>query len=124
MSLVLGKWLRLARVDQSVALCASTELITQAPEGSSADAARSSPTWGRMRVLCEGRQVADHERMWPWHRTISDLEHVAAAKLLLSQRGRVLPTTARTPVQIRCLDDYDTDLGLVNNLNLGFDLGC
>jgi transposase len=71
----------------------------------------------RVRVLCEGRQVADHERIWAWHQTISDPEHVAAAKLLRSQRGRVLRPAAEPQVQIRCLDDYDTALGLGDGLN-------
>ena len=47
----------------------------------------------RVRVLCEGRLVADHERIWAWHQTVSDPEHLAAAKLLRSQHGRVLRST-------------------------------
>jgi transposase len=66
----------------------------------------------RVRVLCEGRLVADHERIWAWHQTVSDPEHLAAAKLLRSQHGRVLRSTPEPQVQIRCLDDYDTALGL------------
>jgi transposase len=67
----------------------------------------------RVRFLCEGRLVADHERIWAWHQTISDPEHVAAAKLLRTERGRALrPVGGEPDVQIRCLDDYDTALGL------------
>ena len=34
----------------------------------------------RVRVACEGRVVADHERIWAWHQTMSDPEHVEAAR--------------------------------------------
>jgi transposase len=70
----------------------------------------------RVRAVCEGRLVADHERIWAWHQTISDPEHVAAAKLLRNRRGRVLRPGAEPQVQIRCLDDYDTALGLTTRL--------
>ncbi len=26
----------------------------------------------RVRVICDGRAVADHERIWAWHQTITD----------------------------------------------------
>ena len=41
----------------------------------------------RVRVACEGRLVADHERIWARHQTVSDLEHLLAARAL--RRGRV-----------------------------------
>jgi transposase len=67
----------------------------------------------RVRAFCDGRLVADHERIWAWHQTISDPEHVAAARLLRRERVGVLrPVNAEPDVQIRCLDDYDTALGL------------
>jgi transposase len=71
----------------------------------------------RVRAFCDGRTVADHERIWAWHQTISDPEHVAAAKLLRRERAGLLrpvhtPPTAEPDVQIRCLADYDTALGL------------
>jgi transposase len=66
----------------------------------------------RVRVLCEGKTMADHERIWGWHQTISDPEHVAAANLLRSERGRMLRPVGEPDVQIRCLDDYDNALGL------------
>src|SRR3982074_1106948 len=40
----------------------------------------------QVRVLCGGRLVADHERIWAWHQTISDPEHVDAAKALRRRR--------------------------------------
>jgi transposase len=55
----------------------------------------------RVRALCDGRVVADHERIWAAHQSISDPEHVEAAKAL------------REPeVEVRALADYDTALGL------------
>jgi transposase len=66
----------------------------------------------RVKAFCDGKLVADHERIWAWHQTISDPEHVAAAKLLRRERVGVLRPVAEPDVQIRCLDDYDTALGL------------
>jgi transposase len=66
----------------------------------------------RVRAFCDGRVVADHERIWGWHQTISDPEHVAAAKLLRRERIGVLRPVPEPDVQIRCLDDYDEALGL------------
>ena len=66
----------------------------------------------RVRAVCEGRLVADHERIWAWHQTISDPEHVAAAKVLRHNRiGRSRPA-AEPEVEQRCLADYDTALGV------------
>ncbi len=45
----------------------------------------------RVRVVCDGRPVADHERVWDIHQTISDPCHVEAAKTLRHER----PTTTR-----------------------------
>jgi transposase len=66
----------------------------------------------RVRVVCEGDTVADHERIWAWHQTISDPAHVAAAKALRRERVGVLRPVGEPDVQIRCLNDYDTALGL------------
>jgi transposase len=67
----------------------------------------------RVRAFCDGRLVADHERIWAWHQTISDPEHVAAAKTLRRDRvGTLRPVAADPDVQVRNLDDYDQALGL------------
>jgi transposase len=66
----------------------------------------------RVRVLCDGRAVADHQRVWARHQTISDPEHVAAAKLLRGQRIGLVRPAPEPDVQIRCLADYDTALGV------------
>jgi hypothetical protein len=56
--------------------------------------------------------VADHERIWGWHQSISDPEHVAAAIALRRQRATRLRPAPEPEVQIRRLHDYDTVLGL------------
>jgi transposase len=66
----------------------------------------------RVRVLCDGRAVADHPRQWAWHQTISDPEHVTAAKALRRSRIGLLRPAPEPEVEIRCLADYDTALGL------------
>jgi transposase len=66
----------------------------------------------RVRVLSEGRVVADHERAWAKHQTTSDPEHLAAAKLLRRERITIVRPAAEPDVQIRCLDDYDIALGV------------
>lgn len=66
----------------------------------------------RVKALCDGRLVADHERAWCWHQTISDPEHVAAAKALQRQRVGLLRPVIEAEVEQRSLADYDTALGL------------
>lgn len=66
----------------------------------------------RVRALCDGKPVADHERIWAAHQTISDPEHVEAAKALRRARIGLLRPAPEPQVQIRCLDDYDTALGV------------
>jgi transposase len=70
----------------------------------------------RVRVLCEGRSVADHARAWATHQTISAEEHVAAARALRAERlGRLRPAPAAAEVEVRSLTDYDTALGLTDD---------
>lgn len=66
----------------------------------------------RVRAVCDGRLVADHERAWAWHQTITDPEHLAAAKALRRERLGVLPPVVEPQVEQRPLTDYDTALGL------------
>jgi transposase len=66
----------------------------------------------RVRMRCEGRLVADHARVWARHQTISDPVHVAAAKALRRERVGLIRPEAEPQVEIRCLADYDTALGL------------
>jgi transposase len=65
----------------------------------------------RVTVLCDGRLVGDHGRVWARHQTITDPAHAAAARLLRRERVTIVrPREAE--VEIRCLADYDTALGL------------
>ena len=69
----------------------------------------------RVRVHCDGTVVADHERVWAWHQTITDPEHREAANLLRRNRiGALRPVQAddTTRVEQRALSDYDTALGI------------
>jgi transposase len=66
----------------------------------------------RVRVFCDGRTVADHPRAWAKHQTISDPEHVAAAKLLRGKRIGLVRPAPQPEVEIRCLADYDQMLGV------------
>jgi transposase len=66
----------------------------------------------RVRVLCDGKVVADHDRVWAWHQTISDPDHVAAAKSLRRNRVSIVRPAPEPEVEQRCLTDYDTALGL------------
>jgi transposase len=69
----------------------------------------------RVRALCDGKVVAEHERIWGWHQTISDPEHVDAAKVLRRNRiGRLRPAP-EPDVEVRCLDDYDAALGVTDD---------
>jgi transposase len=75
----------------------------------------------RVRVLCDGQLVADHARVWARHQTISDPAHVAAAGALRRERvGLLRPVPAlETQVETRCLADYDTALGLDDDITGG-----
>ena len=78
----------------------------------------------RVRVFCEGKVVADHERVWAWHQTLTDRDHLEAAKVLRRARvGALRPVRepeAEVAVQQRALTDYDTALGI----DLGTEGGC
>jgi transposase len=66
----------------------------------------------RVRVFCEGRVVADHERAWAKHQSISDPEHLAAARLLRRERIGIVRPASEPDVEIRALSDYDIALGV------------
>ena len=68
----------------------------------------------RVRVLCDGRTVADHERIWARHQTITDPAHLTAAAVLRRQRAAVLRPVAEPEVEQRALADYDVALGLTS----------
>lgn len=66
----------------------------------------------RVRVTCDGSLVADHERVWAKHQTISDPKHLVAAKALRRNRIDLVRPSAQTEVEIRSLAAYDTALGI------------
>ncbi|GDY34075.1 IS21 family transposase [Gandjariella thermophila] len=69
----------------------------------------------RVRVFCDGRPVADHARIWAWHQTISDPDHLAAAKALRRGRIGLLRPAGEPEVGQRCLADYDSALGVTDH---------
>ena len=72
----------------------------------------------RVQAFCDGRLVADHERVWARHQSIADPEHVAAAKRLRHERIgllRPVPEAPEPDVGVRCLADYDTALGVADD---------
>jgi hypothetical protein len=67
----------------------------------------------RVWVSCDGQLVADQDRCWARHQTISDPGHLQAAAQLRHQHQRTAPSRSATgEVQVRCLADYDTAFGL------------
>jgi transposase len=68
----------------------------------------------RVRVFCAGRAVADHQRVWAKHQTITDVEHLAAARALRRDRLELLRSdrVVEPEVEQRRLTDYDTALGI------------
>jgi transposase len=68
----------------------------------------------RVRVVCDGRLVADHGRCWARHQTLSDPAHLQAAAQLRRDRAVIGQAAGRDEdeVQLRCLADYDAAFGL------------
>jgi transposase len=66
----------------------------------------------RVRVACGGQLVADHQRSWAWHQSITDPAHLAAARALRRDRVTALRRVPEPEVQIRALGDYDAALGV------------
>ncbi len=66
----------------------------------------------RVRVCCQGGVVADHERIWAKHQSISDPAHVAAAKLLRREHIGLVRPAPEPAVEQRALADYDALFGL------------
>jgi transposase len=66
----------------------------------------------RVRAFCDGKLVADHTRLWAKHQSVTAPEHDAAAKQLRRDRIGVLRPAPEPEVEIRCLGDYDTALGI------------
>jgi transposase len=63
----------------------------------------------RVRVTCDGRVAADHQRVWARHQAITDPAHLAAAAALRSARRGLVPVPgpAGAEVEYRDLAVYD-----------------
>src|SRR5262249_4907318 len=66
----------------------------------------------RVRAFCDGKLVADHERIWARHQTLTDPAHWAAAQALRRDRLQVVRPAAEPEGQIRCLADSHHPLAL------------
>ena len=66
----------------------------------------------RVRAFCGGDLVADHERIWARHQTITDPAHLAAAKALRRERLEVVRPAGEPQVEQRNLADYDRMPGI------------
>ena len=66
----------------------------------------------RVRAYCEGRIVADHDRIWAKHQSLTLARARAAAKQLRRERIGLARPPPEPEVEIRCLADYDTALGV------------
>jgi transposase len=73
----------------------------------------------RVRVFCEGRLVADHDRIWAKHQTVTDPTHRQAADQLRRDRVTVLAQPTGLAVEQRRLSDYDLAFGVVGGVNDG-----
>jgi len=101
-------WIRLAR-DHYIRLDSNDYSVHPAVIGRRIEV---TADLARVRVFCDGQAVADHQRIWAWHQSISDPSHVAAARALRRQRVTALRHPPEPEVQIRALADYDTALGV------------
>jgi transposase len=101
-------WTRLAR-DHYIRLDSNDYSVHPAAIGRRIEV---SADLARVRVACDGQTVADHQRSWAWHQSISDPAHVAAARAMRRQRVTALRRPCEPEVEIRSLADYDTALGL------------
>ncbi len=66
----------------------------------------------RVTVTCDGRVVADHERCWARHQTITGPAHLAAARTLRAVRQlAAVPGPREDQVEQRDLSVYDAMFG-------------
>ena len=66
----------------------------------------------RVQAFSDGELVADHERIWARHQTLSDPNHVQAAKVLRRKHISAARPIPEPEVETRSLGDYDTALGV------------
>ena len=63
-------------------------------------------------VTCQGRVVAQHDRCWAGHHSITADEHATVADRLREQARRARLRPVAEGVEQRVLADYDRALGL------------
>jgi len=66
----------------------------------------------RVWATCDGKLVADHQRVWARHQSVTEFEHQVAAKALQRGRADLLKPLLDADVQVRHLASYDTLLGI------------
>ena len=66
----------------------------------------------RVQVLAAGQLVAEHDRCWAAHQTITDPEHARAAVSLRQQARHRRPAPDPLAVEVRDLSTYDRAFGL------------
>jgi hypothetical protein len=69
-----------------------------------------------MKAAQKPGRFTNHDRVWAKHQTVSDFEHLVAARLLRSQRNQTVRPVDKTEVAVRDLADYDTALGLTDGV--------
>ena len=69
------------------------------------------------------RLVADHQRLWAKHWTVTDFEHLVAAKAIRRGRADLVKPLPETDVQVRDLARYDTLLGIHDGVDDDLDIG-
>jgi hypothetical protein len=102
--------LRLAR-DHYVRLDANDYSVDPAAIGRRVEV---SADLDQVRAHCDGQLVADHQRCWARHQTISDPAHLAAAAQLRQAHRTAGSRPAEPEVELRCLGDYDSAFGLAD----------
>lgn len=65
-------------------------------------------------VTCAGRVVAEHERCWARHQSVTDPVHHAAALTLAARARKPHPSPAPDVVEQRDLSVYDTAFGVTD----------
>jgi transposase len=76
-----------------------------------------------VRAFCDGRLVADHERVWARHQTLTDPAHRRTASALRRDRLTLVRPSPQPEVEVRCLADYDAALGVDDSIDGGIDGG-
>jgi Mu transposase, C-terminal domain/Integrase core domain len=99
---------RLAR-DHYVRVDANDYSVHPSAVGRRVDVVADSMT---VRAFCDGRSVANHERCWAAHQSITDPAHRDAAAILRAAARRRPANVAAAEVEHRDLADYDRALGV------------